>query len=149
MAITVTSRDSAWEIAKLLFPTDYMKDDQSSKNAGYPIYESTADGNRSWISDLGNRLELNIWTDKTGVHSRNIWIEEPEQPKPVETPKDQMLAYLQSQMDDFKREERRYGIGDRIVMGKLDAMIACKEMVEALIGEPVNLRQDGTVTVGF
>lgn len=149
MAITVTSREAAWEVAHALFPTDYMKDEKSSKNAGYPIYESTADGNRSWISDLGNRLELNIWTDETGVHSRNIWIEEPEEQKPVETPKDQMLAYLQSQMDDFKREERRYGIGDRIVMGKLDAMIACKEMVEALIGEPVNLRQDGTVTVGF
>ena len=149
MAITVTSRDSAWEVAHILFPTDYAKDEQSSKNAGYPIYKSTADENRSWICDLGNRLELNIWNEGECLKSRNIWIEEPEQPKPVETPKDQMLAYLKSQMDDFKREERRYGIGNRIVMGKLDAMIACKEMVEALIGEPVNLRQDGTVTVGF
>ena len=28
-------------------------------------------------------------------------------------------------------------------------MIACKNMVECLIGEPVNLQKDGKVTVGF
>lgn len=63
--------------------------------------------------------------------------------------KEQMINYLQSQMDDFKRNEERYGIEDRVVARKLDAMIACKEMVEALIGEPVNLQLDGKVTVGF
>lgn len=65
----------AWELANKLFPTDYMKDEQSSQRAGYPIYISTAEGNESWISDLGNRLELNIWKDG-GVESINIWIEE-------------------------------------------------------------------------
>lgn len=63
--------------------------------------------------------------------------------------KERMINYLQSMMDSFKRDEARYGIEDRIVLHKLDAMIACKEMVEALIGEPVNLQQDGRVTVGF
>lgn len=63
--------------------------------------------------------------------------------------KEDLLRYLQSQMDDFKRWEEKFGIEDRIVEHKLDAMIACKEMVESLICEPVNLQLDGKVTVGF
>jgi hypothetical protein len=62
---------------------------------------------------------------------------------------DDLLRYLQSQMDDYMKDEKRFGADDRFVEKKLDAMIACKEMVEALIGEPVNLQQDGKVTVGF
>ena len=60
-----------------------------------------------------------------------------------------LIAYLQSQMDDFQEELKRYGFEDRVVKSKLDAMIACKEMVEALIRELVNLQKDGKVTVGF
>ena len=60
-----------------------------------------------------------------------------------------MIAYLQSMMDNFKKEEERWGLNDRIVSEKLDAMIACREMVEALIGKPVNLGVNGIVTVGF
>ena len=146
MSIIVSSRESAWEVAQVLFPTDYAKDERSSKKAGYPIYTSTAKDNRSWISDLGNRLELNIWSTDESVKSRNIWIKEPEK---KDFSKDQLIAYLQSQMNDYKKEECRYGIGNMIVMNKLDAMIACKEMVETLIGEPVNLGHDGTVTIGF
>ena len=63
--------------------------------------------------------------------------------------KEMMLRYLQSQMDDFKKWEEKFGIEDRIVEHKLDAMIACKEMVETLIGLPVNLQLDGKVTVGL
>lgn len=63
--------------------------------------------------------------------------------------RDDLLRYLQSQMDDFKKEEAMFGLGDRIVKAKLDAMIACKEMVEAVLGEPVNLGKDGVVWVGF
>ena len=52
----------------------------------------------------------------------------------------------------FHRE--RYHLGGRgeIIPHsrlKLDAMIACKEMVESLIEEPVNLGLDGKVTIGF
>ena len=61
----------------------------------------------------------------------------------------QMIAYLQRMMNDFKKEEARWGINDRVVVEKLDAMIACKDMVEALIGKPVNLGLNGIVTVGF
>ena len=63
---------------------------------------------------------------------------------------EKLIAYLQSQMDDFQKEKERYGMDDRMVIKKFDAMIACKEMAEALIGEPVNLQMhDGKVTVGF
>lgn len=58
-----------------------------------------------------------------------------------------LIKYLQSQMDDFKNEEAQFGM-DRTTVKKLDAMIACKDMVEALIGKPVNLQQDGIVTIG-
>ena len=60
----------------------------------------------------------------------------------------ELIAYLQEMMDEFKQEQEQFG-NDRSTMRKLDAMIACKEMVEALIGQPVNLRKDGQVTVGF
>lgn len=59
-----------------------------------------------------------------------------------------MINYLQSMMNKFKHDEARYGM-DRHTEHLLDAMIACKEMAEALIGEPVNLRKDGKVTIGF
>ena len=63
--------------------------------------------------------------------------------------KEQMINYLQSMMDRFQSEMERYGKDDRIVEKRFDDMIACKEMVEALIQEPVNLQKDGRVTVGF
>ncbi len=59
-----------------------------------------------------------------------------------------LLRYLQSQMDNFKESESKYGF-DRVTEKKLDNMIACKEMVEALIQEPVNLQKNGKVTIGF
>lgn len=61
----------------------------------------------------------------------------------------EMIGYLQDMMDDFKAKEARWGVEDREVIHSLDAMIACKCMVENLIGEPVNLQKDGKVTVGF
>lgn len=66
-----------------------------------------------------------------------------------EASKTMMIQYLQSMMNRFKEQEAKYGIEDRMVLKLLDSMIACKEMTEALIGEPVNLGIDGTVTVGF
>lgn len=62
---------------------------------------------------------------------------------------ERMIRYLQGMMDDFKKEEARYGMEDRGVIKKFDAMIACKEMAEAVIGLPVNLQKDGKVSVGF
>ena len=56
----VTSIKDAWEEANKIFPTDYEHDVSRSERAGYPIYYSTANGVNAWISDLGNRLEVNL-----------------------------------------------------------------------------------------
>lgn len=58
-----------------------------------------------------------------------------------------LINYLQSQLDDFNEDKARYGISNHMVSKKFDAMIACKEMAETLIGKPVNLGRDGKVTV--
>ena len=63
--------------------------------------------------------------------------------------KEDLIAYLQSQMDDFKKWESKYGMDNPLVEFKLNNMIACKEMVENLILEQVNLQEDGRVTTGF
>lgn len=60
---------------------------------------------------------------------------------------EQMIGYLQSFMDSFQEEKEKFGM-DKHTTRKLDAMIACKEMVEALIQRPVNLGQNGKVTIG-
>ena len=78
--MTVQNREEAWREADRLFPTDYMKDDSASSAAGYPIYKSTAEGNVSWISDLGSRLEVNTEDGKT----INIWIEEEDHFEDIE-----------------------------------------------------------------
>lgn len=78
----VTTKREAWAEANRIFPTDYEQDMSSTRRAGYPIYRSTAEGNDSWISELGNRLELNVWKDGS-LDSINIWIE--EKPKIIET----------------------------------------------------------------
>ena len=62
--------------------------------------------------------------------------------------RENLLNYLQSLMDDFMEEKEQFGMDDR-TRGKMHGMIACKNMVECLIGEPVNLQKDGKVTVGF
>ena len=58
--IVVRSKEEAWSKADEIFPTDYIKDDRSSENAGYDIYKSTMKGVYAWISDLGSTLELNL-----------------------------------------------------------------------------------------
>ncbi len=60
-----------------------------------------------------------------------------------------LLKYLQSQLDDFEKEKALYGPDDRCVNKKFTGLIANKEMVEAIIGKPVNLGKDGKVTVGL
>ena len=69
---TVSSGAEAWKVADSIFPTDYMKDSEKSSRAGYDIFYSTLPGCAAWISDLGNRLEVNTADGETV----NIWIEE-------------------------------------------------------------------------
>ena len=68
----VRSKNEAWNKANVIFPTDYIKDEVRSKKAGYDIYYSTVQSVHAWISDLGDRLEVNLETGET----INIWIEE-------------------------------------------------------------------------
>lgn len=72
--MTVNSIKAAWAEVHKIFPTDYELDNRRSQNAGYPIYFSAAEGVNAWISDLGNRLEVNL----PNGESVNIWIEEPK-----------------------------------------------------------------------
>lgn len=60
-----------------------------------------------------------------------------------------MINYLQQMMNKVKEREAWCKPDDEILMERIDAMIACKEMVEALIEAPVNLQLDGKVTIGF
>lgn len=71
---TVNSIREAWSKADEIFPTDYLHDSDCTRRAGYDIYWSTRPGCCAWISDLGNRLEVNL----PNGESVNIWIEEPE-----------------------------------------------------------------------
>ena len=69
----VSSKEKAWEEANKIFPYDYVKDEEGSAKAGYPIYTSIASEHpQNWISDLGNRLEVNLEDGS----STNIWVEE-------------------------------------------------------------------------
>lgn len=82
----VSSIEAAWKAADKIFPTDYMKDEESSKNAGYPIYRSTLDATATekfqpWycqIADLGNRLEVTVTFADWKQEVTNIWIIEDE-----------------------------------------------------------------------
>ena len=68
--ITAIDMTEAWKKADAIFGGDYELDEVASKNAGYKVYRSTAEGKYYWyICDLGTRLEVNM--DKETV---NIWI---------------------------------------------------------------------------
>ena len=123
--MTVTSIRDAWAEVRKIFPTDYEYSTERSERVGYPIYYSKATGVNAWISDLGNRLEVNLPDGK----SVSIWIEAPEEvPTTASTEETedngsatkeerretakriQRLAYFYtveyvSQMDNKKRED--------------------------------------------
>jgi hypothetical protein len=75
----VTSTLNAWKEAQKHI-TNYEKDHEASKNAGYNIYK----GENGYICDLETRLEINL----DNGESFNIWIEEESQkPKTTKTEK--------------------------------------------------------------
>lgn len=123
--MTVTSIRDAWAEVQKIFPTRYEHDASRSERAGYPIYYSTASDVNAWISDLGNRLEVNLPDGK----SVNIWIQAPAEAATSDNTKDtedsgsatkeerretakriQRLAYFYTveyvgQLDNKKRED--------------------------------------------
>lgn len=80
--IKANSTKEAWAIVDRLFPTDYIKDDKGSENAGYPIYRSTCkslpNSHYNYICDLGNCLEINLCDADFKPETIRISIEEPE-----------------------------------------------------------------------
>lgn len=60
-----------------------------------------------------------------------------------------LLADLQSQLDAYLMDAKRYGVGSSYTVSRYDAMMACKEMVQHLIEKPVFVQIDGVVTVGI
>ena len=68
--ITTHSIKEAWNLADELFPCDYLHDSSRTQRAGYDIYMSTNPEVYAWISDLGDRLELNMADGST----INLWI---------------------------------------------------------------------------
>ena len=82
--MTVTSIRDAWAEVQKIFPTRYEHDASRSERAGYPIYYSTASDVNAWISDLGNRLEVNLPDGK----SVDIWIQAPAEADTSDSTKD-------------------------------------------------------------
>lgn len=89
--MTVKTIEQAWSKANELMPCDYMHDSARSANAGYDIYFSTCVGKVCWISDLGDRLEVNL----PNGESVNIWIEDED----AETTTDSTEATQDSEND--------------------------------------------------
>lgn len=94
------SINEAWNMANEIFDTDYMKDDKASQNAGYPIYWSTAEGVNAWISDLGDRLEVN-----QNGKSVNIWIEEEPETEPAEVETEKTVRIMFNTTETKKNEK--------------------------------------------
>jgi len=70
--IHTSSSMEAWETVHGII-SDVTKTEKGSARAGYPIYTSDRDG-REWVSDLGNRLEVNRANGETVC----IWIDPQE-----------------------------------------------------------------------
>lgn len=67
-----TSKEQAFWLAGKLTKHDYEYDVERSARAGYPIYFTVKEGVNEWVSDLGDRLEVNLEDGR----SINIWIKD-------------------------------------------------------------------------
>lgn len=61
--MTVRNEAEAWSLVNRLFPGMEL-DEESKEKAGYNIYRHSA--SRTWVSDLGDRLEVNEWENEKG-----------------------------------------------------------------------------------
>ena len=111
-AMKAKSIQEAWSIANEIFKTDYMKDDKASQNAGYPVYWSTAEGVNAWISDLGDRLEVN-----QDGKSINIWIEEEPETEPAAIETEKTFSVNYEEIATRKRETVTTKEEARITLG--------------------------------
>ena len=61
----------------------------------------------------------------------------------------EMLEYLKDDFEIAMRDRRILGANDERAQSRMSWCIGMKEMCEALIGVPVNLKLDGRVTIGL
>ena len=115
MKVTTSIKD-AWEEANKIFPTDYEHDVSRSERAGYPIYYSTANGVNAWISDLGNRLEVNLPDGK----SVDIWIQAPAEDTTSNSAEDNGSATREERRETAKRIQRLAYFYTAEYVGQLD-----------------------------
>ena len=130
--MTVTSIRDAWAEVQKIFPTRYEHDASRSERAGYPIYYSTAADVNAWISDLGNRLEVNLPDGK----SVNIWIQAPvEATATSDGTEDSGSATKEERRETAKRIQRLAYFYTVEYVGQLDNKkredAAVKEMQDA------------------
>ena len=71
--ITVENYEQAWVKAAEILGCSFYYDKVASEGAGYPVHKGDSVAT-CWISDLGNRLEVN----KADFTTVNVWIEEKE-----------------------------------------------------------------------
>ena len=108
----------AWDMVNELFPTDYMKDEQASQKAGYPVYWSTAEGVNAWISDLTSRLEVNF----ADGHSVNIWIEEDQEQEEKEVRTEKTITARYEEVTFARNEETAKKASASLTLG-IDAKL--------------------------
>ena len=86
--IEVHTAAEAWEKARSIFPGEYAYDSDSSERAGYHVFRG--EKFYDYISDLGNRLEVNL---ANGI-TTNIWIISEEKTLSVEFTRDELEKIL-------------------------------------------------------
>lgn len=72
---------------------------------------------------------------------------ESKQPKMISS--ETILNRLQARWTNALEEGKKWGPDDRVYQRKVEWCIGMKELVEELLGTPVNLQLDGLVTTGF
>lgn len=89
-----TSERKAFEKAFEILGAGVEKDEEATKRAGYAIYRSTANASE-WVSDLGDRLEVNTANGESVV----IWIEAEAETETAST-EEKPLATVEKRLDD-------------------------------------------------
>lgn len=138
--MTVTSIRDAWAEAQKIFPTDYEHDAIRSERAGYPIYYSTANGVNAWVSDLGNRLEVNLQDGK----SVKIWIQAPAEgatSDSTEDTEDVWSATRKERRETAKRIQRFIYYYTKEYVRELDN----KKREDAAVKEMEAAKEDGEI----
>lgn len=144
---TAKSREEAWEIVNREFPTDYLKDEQRSAGAGYPIYYSTRDGFNAWISDLNMRLEMNypVYDERTGKMkdfvSVNVWIEPEKQEEEMPEQETETAAEPEQENEqpvfiaEFRKEQSTYTTFFHMIMKGYEDMADANKAAESYAKE--------------